>query len=62
MNPTKADYEAIHKNSGYDLIDIGVAIKNGNISTDRVLDYITRRTDVAFRRGYWKACNRLKGM
>jgi len=54
-NPDEKDYEAIHRNmGGGDLINLGVNIENGNMSTSEILDYVAQRTDVAFRRGYWK--------
>jgi len=58
MYPKTNDYEAISRNSTVegvtDLISLGVAINNGNITTGQILDYVAKRTDVAFRRGYWR--------
>ena len=55
--PNAEDYEAIHRNmGGQDLINLGVSIEKGEISTSEILDYVAQRTDVAFRRGYWKGC------
>ena len=55
MKPDDSDYEAIHKNSGQDLLSLAVDIENENISTTQILEYIAKRTDVAFRRGCWRA-------
>ena len=59
-----SDYQAIHKNSArYGITDLGnFADKVGcrNISLDQIIDYVANRTDVAFRRGYWKATHERK--
>ncbi len=64
MKPNDKDNEAIHRNSTInrltDLIALGVAINNHTISTDRILEYVAKRTQVAFRRGYWKATQDLR--
>jgi hypothetical protein len=61
--PTDADYQAIHKNSGHDLIDIEAEFRSGRFSIKDVVKYIAVRTDVAYRRGWFSATKQqsLKG-
>lgn len=56
MKPNDADNEAIHRNSGSDLLSFGVAMANENLTISQILDYIAKRTEVAFRRGCWRQC------
>jgi len=52
------DYQMIYKNSEVHNIrgplDFITMLKGGELTTTQILDYIGKRTNVAFCRGYWR--------
>jgi hypothetical protein len=57
---TAEDYEAIHKSAGIDIQAAAVSLENGCLNISQLSDYIAKRTDVAFRRGYFAGEKRSK--